>query len=286
MSYPNSSSSDSSDNLDIFNHPPVARRQNRGRGSRAAARSSSASRRFSGAVRRDGARQDSSVTLSGTAAASSTTSSNGARQSSATLSSTAAAASSSSGTSASGGAAVSSVTSSGRGSTGVSRRLQMLGGFVWDTPEKTGIRDSARATAIIGILQLTASHPQGYLGSIRTNGHTAWFAENSPVLFQHDGPLGCFNSVSNLILMRHFSTAQRQARELFNQRHSSDQSGAGEEDIPPWARHFFRFFEAIENNPSASAQAAEVATQRRNVVTSVMGRQAPLGHHPGTGPVQ
>ncbi len=105
-------------------------------------------------------------------------------------------------------------------------------------------------------------------------------------LFQHDGPLGCFNSVSNLILMCHFSIAQRQARELFNQRHSSDQSGAGEKDIPPWARYFFRFFEAMENNPSASAQAAEVATQRRNVVTSVMGRQAPLGHHPETGPVQ
>ena len=233
----------------------------------------------------NGARQDSSVTLSGTAAASST--SNGARQSSATFSSTAAAASSSSssGTSASGGAAVSSVTTSS-GGTGISRRLQSLGGFVWDTPERTGIRDSARATAIIGILQLAASHPQGYLGSIGTNGRTAWFAENSPVLFQHDGPLGCFNSVSNMILMRHFSTAQRQARELFNQRHSSDQSGAGEEDIPQWARQFFRFFEAMESNPSASAQAAEVATQRRNVVSSVMGRQAPLGHHPGTGPVQ
>ena len=40
VSYPDSSSSDSLDDLDIFNHPPVARRQNRGRGSRAAARSS------------------------------------------------------------------------------------------------------------------------------------------------------------------------------------------------------------------------------------------------------
>ncbi len=83
----------------------------------------------------------------------------------------------------------------------------MLGGFVWDTPEKTGIRDSACAMAIIGILQLAASHPQGYLGSIGTNGCTAWFAENSPVLFQHDGYLGCFKEVSYLILMRRFSTA-------------------------------------------------------------------------------
>jgi hypothetical protein len=106
----------------------------------------------------NGAHQDSYVTLSSTAAASSTTtSSNGARQSSATFSSTAAAASSSSGTSASGGAAVSSVTTSS-GGTGISCRLQSLGGFAWDTPERTGIRDSARATPIIGILQLTASH--------------------------------------------------------------------------------------------------------------------------------
>ena len=82
--------------------------------------------------------------LSNTAAASSTTSSNGARQSSATLSSTAAAASSSYGMSS--GAAVSSATSSSV--TGISRRLQMLGGFVWVTPEKTGIRDRARAMAI------------------------------------------------------------------------------------------------------------------------------------------
>jgi hypothetical protein len=48
----------------------------------------------------------------------------------------------------------------------------------------------------------------------------------------------------------------------------------------------FQFFEAMESNPSASAQAAEVATQRRNVVTSVMGGQAPLGPHQGSVPVQ
>jgi hypothetical protein len=117
----------------------------------------------------NGAHQDSYVTLSSTAAASSTTtSSNGARQSSATFSSTAAA----------GGAAVSSVTTSS-GGTGTSRRLQSLGGFAWDTPERTGIRDSARAMAIIGILQLTASHRRvtwgqseqmvALLGSLKTH---------------------------------------------------------------------------------------------------------------------
>jgi hypothetical protein len=90
-----------------------------------------------------------------------------------------------------------------------------------------------------------------------------------------------------MIVMRHFGAAQRQSEELFNQRHSSDQSGTGKEEISPWARQFFQYFEAMESNPSAStAQAAELATQRRNVVTSIMGRQALLGPHPGTCPVQ
>jgi hypothetical protein len=61
----------------------------------------------------------------------------------------------------------------GAGTTKGARRRQALRGFVWDTPERTGIGDSARATGIIGILQLAASHPQGYMGSIGNNGRTA-----------------------------------------------------------------------------------------------------------------
>ncbi len=86
--------------------------------------------------------------------------------------------------------------------------------------------------------------------------------------------------------MHHFGVAQRQAQELYNQSHSINQSGAAEEDIPAWARKFFQFFKALESNTSASAQAAELATQRRNVATSVMGRQATLRPHPGSVPVQ
>jgi hypothetical protein len=40
------------------------------------------------------------------------------------------------------------------------------------------------------------------------------------------------------------------------------------------------------DHETASAQAAEIATDRRNVVASVMGRQAPLGPHQGNCPVQ
>ena len=86
--------------------------------------------------------------------------------------------------------------------------------------------------------------------------------------------------------MRHFSVALHQAKDYFNQGHSSKQTGAGEEEIPAWACHFFRFFNAVESNPSASAQAAELAADRHIFVNSIMGQQAPLGPHQGTQPVQ
>jgi hypothetical protein len=88
------------------------------------------------------------------------------------------------------------------------------------------------------------------------------------------------------MLMRNFGVALRQAKDYLYQGHSSEQTGAGEEKIPAWARHFFWFFNAMESNPSASAQAAELATDRRIVVNSIVGRQAPLGPHPGDQPVQ
>jgi hypothetical protein len=151
------------------------------------------------------------------------------------------------------------------------RRHQALGGFVWDTPERTGIRNSAHASALVGILQLAKAHPQGYMGSIGNTGRGAWFAANLDVLFQDDGPLGAFTPIRHQMLQRHFGVAQRQARTYYTQQHSSEQSGAGEEEIPAWARSFFRLFDVLESNPSASAQAAELATNRRIVVNSIMG---------------
>ena len=88
------------------------------------------------------------------------------------------------------------------------------------------------------------------------------------------------------MLMPHFNVALRQAKDYFNQGHSSKQTGAGKEEIPAWARHFFWFFNAMESNPSASAQATELATDRRSAVNSIVGRQAPLGPHQRTKPVQ
>ena len=166
------------------------------------------------------------------------------------------------------------------------RRRQALGGFVWDTTARIGIRDSTRATSLTGILQLAEAHPQGYMGSIANTSRGAWFAANADILFQDDGPLGTFTPIRHQMLQRHFGVALRQARVYYTQQHSSEQSGADEEEIPAWARRFFRFFEVLDSNPSASAQAAELATNRRVVVNSIMGRQATLGPHQGTHPVQ
>jgi len=127
------------------------------------------------------------------------------------------------------------------------------------------------------------------MGLISTLGHNnrlAWFQENTPVLFQADGPLGIFKVASPLVLLRHFAVAQGQAKDMFDRSHSTDQTGAAHEDVPPWAQHFFRYFEALQNVPSVSAQAAELRSERRSVVAGLMGRQAPLGNHTGHRPVQ
>ncbi len=90
-----------------------------------------------------------------------------------------------------GGAAASSLALS----SGTCCRFQTLGGFVWDTLERTGIRDAGRASAIVGVLQMAEAHPQGCIGSIGNNACTAWFTANSSVLFQPGGPLGLYNPI-------------------------------------------------------------------------------------------
>jgi hypothetical protein len=63
-------------------------------------------------------------------------------------------------------------------SRGTRCQLQTLGGFVWDSPERMGIRDAACVSPIIGNLQMAEAHPQGYVRSIGNNAHTAWFNAN------------------------------------------------------------------------------------------------------------
>jgi hypothetical protein len=50
--------------------------------------------------------------------------------------------------------------------------------------------------------------------------------------------------------------------------------------------NFFRLFEAQQNVPSTSAQAAETRNERRSVVSGLTGRQAPLGNNHGCAPAK
>ena len=155
--------------------------------------------------------------------------------------------------------------------TNAAQRRSALGGFVFTSNGRSGIRSANHAAGIIGLIQLAGAHPSRWEGTLGHNQRTQWFTENVDAFFQADGPLGMFSQVSPLVLLRHFSAASNQARALFDRRHSNDQSGVEHEDIPPWAQQFFRFFESQQSLPSASAQAAEIRSERRSVVSSLMG---------------
>jgi hypothetical protein len=91
-----------------------------------------------------------------------------------------------------------------------------------------------------------------------------------------------FNLISPLVLARYFSLASIQARERYDWNHSADQSGAAHKDVPPWAEKFFLLFEEQQNMlVSASAQAAEIRSERRSVASALTGQQAPLRNHSG-----
>ena len=133
--------------------------------------------------------------------------------------------------------------------TNAARRRSALGGFVFTSNGRSGIRSANHAAGIIGLILLAGAHPSRWEGTLGHNQRTQWFNENVDAFFQADGPLGMFNQVSPLVLLRHFSAASNQARALFDCRHSNGQSGAEHEDIPPWAQQFFRFFESQQSLP-------------------------------------
>jgi len=92
---------------------------------------------------------------------------------------------------------------------------------------------------LIGLIQLAGAHPSELIGTLGHNNRTTWFQDNTEAIFQADGPLGMFRSVSPAVLARHFTAASIQARDIYDHNHSVDQSGAAHEDVPPWAQHFF-----------------------------------------------
>ncbi len=167
---------------------------------------------------------------------------------------------------------------------GASARMAMQG-FVFGR-SMTGIWSLAHESALISILQLSGAHENRMLGSIGHGHRTAWINQNRSVFFRIGGPLGVYHELSSTVLMRHLSDAESEARAIYDRSHSNNPTGAANEDVPQWAQQFFWLFEAQDSQQSASAIANEVRRERTSVVRSLVGAQAPLGHHQGDGVAQ
>ena len=81
-----------------------------------------------------------------------------------------------------------------------------------------------------------------------------------------------------LIFNRHFHKAMSQAKIIYTQDHSNNATGFENKDIPQWVRSFYPVFAAEQNNPTRHVQAVRARAERRQVVASISGRQATLGH--------
>ena len=161
-------------------------------------------------------------------------------------------------------------------STCPNRRLQM-GGFV--NVEGNALRSPDHTTALVNLLQLGSSHPDGLGGTLGQNNRTSWVRDNLQAFFAPGGPLSRFQPITHSVLMRHIRGAQDLARTYFNRDHSNDTTGAEGESVPQWARLFFVLFEVQQNQEARTNQQAAVREQRAGDVRSLVGAQAPLGRH-------
>ena len=125
---------------------------------------------------------------------------------------------------------------------------------------------------------MAAGHVDGLVGSLGQGNRTGWFTNHINAFFADGGPLGEFQPVSADVLLRHMRNAQNTAQTMYHRDHSNEQTGASQEDVPEWVRQFFRLFEDMQNHETRTAQAARVRNERRNVASSLTGRQAPLGY--------
>ncbi len=112
-----------------------------------------------------------------------------------------------------------------------------FGGFL--TRSGSRIRSSDHESALIGILQVAAGHPDGIAGALGHNNRADWVRCNIDAIFQEDGPMGRFIPLSARVFQRHLGAAQRLAQSMYTREHSHDPSGARHEDIPVWIQHFF-----------------------------------------------
>ena len=79
-----------------------------------------------------------------------------------------------------------------------------MGPFV--NASRNGIR-AERMSALLGLLQLAASHPGGIFASLGYNNRTTWINDNLDGFFIHGGPLASFRLVVSDVLQRHLRAA-------------------------------------------------------------------------------
>jgi hypothetical protein len=155
-----------------------------------------------------------------------------------------------------------------------------LGGFV----ENSGtIRGPHHAAGLVAIFEMANTHSDGILGALGFGNKTRWFRDNIDAIFRADGPLGRFTPLTHQVLLRHFNAAEAAAKEMDNHHHSNDPTGSNQEDVPDWASHFFRLFEAVKSQTLTNNRTVAARAQRAQIGASLVGRQAPLGYE-GMGP--
>ncbi len=85
----------------------------------------------------------------------------------------------------------------------------------------TAIEDQASKQPImllrlIGLLQLASANPSSLVGTLGHSNQAVWFQDNIDAIFQSYGPMGMYNPISPLVLLRHFALASNQAKEVYD----------------------------------------------------------------------
>ena len=156
------------------------------------------------------------------------------------------------------------------------RRPSKFPGFL--NGNKTAIRSSALATALVSILQLADGHPDGIIAALGHGNRTRWINDTFKSFFQSDGCLSDHKVPSKRVFTSHFKDAETLARSHYDRDHSNDATGASHESVPLWTRLFFRYFDAQTSQRSTNSQTLASRSRMTSVVRSIVGAQAPLGH--------
>ena len=151
--------------------------------------------------------------------------------------------------------------------------LPMLTSFL--NRDGTAIASAHHSRALCNFLQVASAGNEGINGTLGHGNRVTWTRANIDSFFESNGPLSGFQPISDAILRRHLAAAQALSRSTYDRDHSNDRTGAAGEDIPQWISLFYQLFESRTSN---NARSVAARAENRQVVSTITGRQAPLGH--------